>query len=233
MNPRTATEVGYTEASVFQALRIRTCRIGVGRQRADCVADGPFEDSLAHETTGGLLQRAKKGDRAALGRIYERNLPPLRRWAAGRLPPWARDLVDTDDLVQQTLLDTLKTIGSFVPRHDGALQAYARQALKNRIHHEIQRVRRRPASTQVDPGELADHSPSPLERTIGREQLENYESALSRLPEAARQVVVMRIELDCSYAEIADALGKPSADAARMAVNRALLKLAEEMTRDE
>jgi DNA-directed RNA polymerase specialized sigma24 family protein len=37
--------------------------------------------------------------------------------------------------------------------------------------------------------------------------------------------------MDSSYAEVARALGKPSVDAARMAVSRALLRLAEEMKR--
>jgi DNA-directed RNA polymerase specialized sigma24 family protein len=37
--------------------------------------------------------------------------------------------------------------------------------------------------------------------------------------------------MGCSYAEVAELMGKPSVDAARMAVSRALVKLAEEMRR--
>jgi RNA polymerase sigma-70 factor (ECF subfamily) len=47
-----------------------------------------------------------------------------------------------------------------------------------------------------------------------------------------REAVIAKVELDCSYAELARAIGKPSADAARMAVGRALLRLAEEMKRE-
>ena len=42
--------------------------------------------------------------------------------------------------------------------------------------------------------------------------------------------MVSRVELGLSYAEIADLLEKPSANAARMAVVRALVRLAAEMS---
>ena len=51
-----------------------------------------------------LLQQAQAGDQDALNRLVARYLPRLKRWAAGRLPVWARDLSDTQDLVQETLV---------------------------------------------------------------------------------------------------------------------------------
>jgi len=72
-------------------------------------------------------------------------------------------------------------------------------------------------------------SPSPLATLIGRESLARYEAALARLSESDRELVVARIEMDCTYDEIAELQSKPSADAARMAVKRALLRLAEDM----
>jgi DNA-directed RNA polymerase specialized sigma24 family protein len=41
----------------------------------------------------------------------------------------------------------------------------------------------------------------------------------------------MRIEMGCSLAELAEALGKPSTAAAHMAVSRALVRLSAEMSR--
>ena len=61
---------------------------------------------------------------------------------------------------------------------------------------------------------------------IGNEALERYEAALARLNAGDREAVIARIELGQTYAEIASALGKPSTEAARMAVNRALARLA-------
>src|SRR5262245_32362354 len=44
-----------------------------------------------------LIALARKGDDRARETLYERYRPALKRWASGRLPLWARDLVDTDD----------------------------------------------------------------------------------------------------------------------------------------
>jgi len=103
-----------------------------------------------------LLAKARKGDGQAVELLFERCLPALRRWARGRLPSYARDLADTQDLVQETVLHTLNKLESFEPRHQGALQAYLRQAVANRIRDEIRRVTRRPVPEEwgdrhVDP----------------------------------------------------------------------------------
>ena len=63
----------------------------------------------------------------------------------------------------------------------------------------------------------------------GSETLERYESALLRLRPTDREAIMLRIELNYPYADIATALGKPSIAAAQMAVSRALVRLAEEM----
>jgi RNA polymerase sigma-70 factor, ECF subfamily len=70
-----------------------------------------------------------------------------------------------------------------------------------------------------------------LDMAIGEEAVERYEAALARLRPEEREAIVARVELDGSYQDVAVALGKPSVDAARMAVSRALLRLADEMRR--
>ena len=56
-----------------------------------------------------------------------------------------------------------------------------------------------------------------------------YEKALARLSPEDQEAVVARVEMAGTYQELAEVLGKPSADAARMAVGRALVRLAKEM----
>jgi RNA polymerase sigma factor (sigma-70 family) len=180
------------------------------------------------DSTFDLVERAKTGDSAALNELFVRYLPPLRRWASGRLPRWTRDLMDTDDLVQETVLRAVKRIDRFEARHEGALQAYLRQAVVNRIRDEVRRAKRAPMSEVLDDN-AADVAASPLENAIGAQALECYEAALGRLRPEERHAIVARVEMDGSYQEVARALGKPSADAARMAVSRALLRLAKEM----
>ena len=181
-------------------------------------------------STTDLLRRARMGDREALDALFSRHLAPLRRWARGRLPRWTRDLRDTEDIVQETLAQTLRHVDDFEPRHDGALRAYLRQAVMNRIRDEVRRVSR----TSVVPGlgeaaEVIDPAASPLDEAIGQESVARYEAALQRLRAEDRELIIARLEMQQSYAEIAAMCGKRSPDAARMAVARALVKLIEEM----
>jgi RNA polymerase sigma-70 factor (ECF subfamily) len=183
--------------------------------------------------TADLLRRARLGDTDALNELFRRHLPALRRWARGRLPQWTRDLRDTEDLVQDTLTQTLRHIGTFEPRHEGALQAYLRQAVVNRVRDEVRRVARYPETAELPDAEgVLDPAASPLEQAIGREAMERYEAALQRLRPEERELIVARIEMQQSYQQIAVAHDRASADAARMAVSRALLRLAEEMDID-
>ena len=179
-------------------------------------------------STIDLLERFKKGDDKAVDLLVERSLPPLKRWARGRLPQWARGVAETQDLVQDAVIRALPRLKTFEARHPGALQAYLRQAITNHIRDEIRKVNARPA-----PAELSDNhpgsGPSPLEEVIGREGVERYEAALRSLRPAEREAIVARLELQQSYEEVAIALGKPSADAARMAVARAVKALVKAM----
>jgi RNA polymerase sigma-70 factor (ECF subfamily) len=144
------------------------------------------------------------------------------------LPRWARDFADTDDLVQETLMRSLRGVGGFDPRHSGAFLAYLRQGVLNRMRDEIRRVRRRPDQGGTA-SEVPDGRPSPIDEAIGRESIERYEAALLRLKPEDRELILARVELGLGYQQVADALGKPSADAARVATSRALLRLAREM----
>jgi RNA polymerase sigma-70 factor (ECF subfamily) len=195
------------------------------------MADPSPSPSPDLSSTTDLLRRAKLGDGEALNELFRRHLGPLRRWARGRLPRWTRDLRDTEDLVQETLAQTLRHVEAFEPRHEGALQAYLRQALMNRIRDEVRRAKRHPGRVDAlgENDSLVDQAASPLQEAIGQEAVERYEAALQRLRAEDRELIIARVELQQSFAQIAAAHGKSSADAARMAVTRALIRLAEEM----
>jgi RNA polymerase sigma-70 factor, ECF subfamily len=181
------------------------------------------------ESTLLLIEQIRGGDRAALDRLLQRYLPPLTRWASGRLPHGVRDLADTGDLVQDTIISALRHIDHIEIRGEGALQAYLRRAVLNRIRDELRRHRRR-APVEPLSDTLRDDNTSPLDEVIGHETVERYESALSRLSATEREAIISRIELGQTYAEIAVAMGKPTPEAARMAVNRAVAHLARLMS---
>lgn len=182
-------------------------------------------------STLDLLTRVRDGDDRALDQLIARYLPELTRWASGRLPHWARHAVDTDDLVQESLVQVFQKLDTFEYRGEGALLAYLRQAVLNRIRNQIRWADRRPRAEDLG-GDLEAQNVSPLEAAIGTESVERYEAALERLTQAEREALIGRLELGLTYPELARALGKPSADAARMTVARAMVRLGEEM-RDE
>lgn len=188
-------------------------------------AGGPATSSSV-----GLLARARRGDRKALNDLIERLIPALRRWAHGRLPRWARNGTDTADLVQDALLNTVRRLSGFEPRRRQALQAYLRLAIQNRIRDELRRVGRHPAPNSIDL-EWPDSGPSPLDQAADAETAQRYKLALARLRPEECEVIVARLELEYSYQQVAVATGRPTAEAARKAVQRALARLGEELER--
>ena len=191
--------------------------------------DGEAQASLP---TRDLVSRARGGDLLATEALYVRYLPVLHRWARGRMPVRARDLNDTGDLVQETLVRTLRRLASMQLDQPGAFFAYLRTAMLNRIRDEARRVSRLPQMDGIEDVHSTP-GPSPMEELVGREKLASFERAMTTLDEDEREAVMARIELNLSYAEVAAALGKPSPDAARMAVTRALTKLARQMAAEE
>ena len=184
------------------------------------------------ETTVSLLTLVRQGDASARDRLFRRYLPILTRWARGRLPLYARDLAETDDLVQVTLIRAMNRLNDFEVRREGAFLAYLRRALVNAIRDEIRRSRRMPGREAMDP-EIEDRGQSVVELTIGREALEQYESALTDLHEEQREAVILRLEFGLTHQQIAEALGKPTANAARMVVARGLARIVEVMGEPE
>jgi RNA polymerase sigma-70 factor, ECF subfamily len=198
--------------------------------RPEPLGAGASNDTPEAVSSVALVLRARAGDAAALNELCTRYLPRLQRWAHGRLPPSARGSLDTHDLVQNTLSRVVQRIHAFDPRHEGAFQAYVRQALLNQIRDAARTCQRHGPSDPLDSAQPGA-DPSPLENAIGNEALERYEAALQRLRVQDRNAIIARVELGLSYLEIATELGKPSVPAAHVAVSRALVRLAQEMAR--
>jgi RNA polymerase sigma factor (sigma-70 family) len=182
----------------------------------------------ATESTRSLLDRARSGDSTALEEVCARYLPRLARWAEGRLPARARRTIDTGDLVQDTLINTLEHLPVIRADFVGSFPAYLRTAILNRIRNEHRRLARQQEETARDDA-VADLAPNPLEETIGRDLAARYEAGLSRLSEKDRSILFLRLEMHMKYRDIAEALDKSNANAARMAALRAMERLAREI----
>lgn len=180
------------------------------------------------ETTLDLVDLTKRGDNAARDRLMRRYLPLLARWTHGRLPPGARDLNDTSDLVQTALLRAFQSLPTFEAEGNGAFFGFLRTIVLNLLRDEVRRLTRRPLSVEL-PEEIPDATASPLASAVTVETLKAYEFAMQQLDEGERDIVIMRVELGLSHQDIATMTSSPTPNAARMRVARALARLAELM----
>jgi len=193
------------------------------RQRGN-VVEFP-EPATALDATVDLVARIRIGDEAALEILMNRYLPSLRRMANNRLSGHARSMIDTDDVVQDALIRTVRRLPHFVCRNPGALLAYLRRAVYNRII-DARRRWAREGEWMVLPDDCAGSAASPLQRVLDKEEIRRYRTALLLLKLRDRQLIMLRVEQGLTYQEIATQLRMPSPNAARVASVRAIARLA-------
>ena len=173
-----------------------------------------------------LLARAKRGSRPALNTLADWYSSWLRKWARGRLPVWVRGAVDTSDVVQDALSRTFSRLAWFEPAHAGALRGYLRRAVENRIRDQLRRAAYRQT---VGAGDLANRThvdgATQLQQLMDDEAWGRYLDGLKCLNARDRRLLVGRVELGYNYRQLAFVERMPSADAARKAVRRALVRL--------
>ena len=176
-----------------------------------------------------LLNRVRRGSSSAVGALFERYAPWLRRRASGRLPQWARSGVATSDLVQDVLHHAFARLNWFESKHVSALRAYLRRAVENRVQDELRRAIRRLDLARLAPGE---EPPRPFEdaapqyrQLLHDEMWGRYREGLKRLKVRDRRLIVGRAELGYNYEQLAATERLPSPDAARKALKRAVIRL--------
>jgi RNA polymerase sigma factor (sigma-70 family) len=175
-----------------------------------------------------LIAQIQSGNGEAWGRLVDRELPPLRRYAKGRLPEWARGGMDTEDLVHDVLVRVVPRLNSWRADAPGALQAFLRRSVANRIVDQIRKARRRVASTAPIEA-LPDPARSALAQIIKREDHVRLRAALEKVSAADRALLAARFGLGLRYAQVAGQLHRPNANAARVAVERAVARVAKAM----
>lgn len=189
-------------------------------------------DASEPQPTRALIDMASAGSEPALRVICDRFGPQLTAWGRGRLPPHARDLLATEDIAQDVIARSLDRLGGFKSQARGSFLAYLKTAFMNRLRNEIRNASRRPKREEIQES-LPDPAPSPIEEILGREAEARYNEALKRLSAEEQELVIGRLELQMTYQELAIHTAKASPDAARMAVNRAIRKLATVLEDDD
>jgi RNA polymerase sigma-70 factor (ECF subfamily) len=188
------------------------------------MADPTDPVALSRESSLTLLERARAGDDGAMDALLTRYRPRLVRWARHRLRPVSRDLADTDDLVQNTLIKLVRNLEGFHCEGPAGFQQYLRLSIANAIRDEVKKSARRPLWEPVERS-LASALPSPLRQMEVQEHLERYETALAQLSPDEQGAIIARFELGFTHDELAAALGKGTPDAARKLCCKAIARL--------
>lgn len=156
----------------------------------------------------------------------------LKRIAAQELPESLRFRLDDSDVVQETLVRALRSSDDFRGTTDLELQQWLREILKSqlidsvRFHNRQQRDIARDIRDSTP--ELADGGQTPSEAYWQRESSERLWLAVAELPEDYRTVILLRQQMDLSFPEIGERMGK-TADAVRMLWGRAILMLGQRL----
>lgn len=189
-----------------------------------------------------LLHAAQAGDRQALERLLIRYQERIRRIVRMRLGPALRQQLESGDILQQVLLDAFRSLDRYEARDEAGFLAWLAGIAEHRIrdaadYHASEKrdpARERPLETPDVGGtsvaeSLVDVSASPSERASRAEQVRRLEDCLASLPEADREVIVLRDYIGLSWAEVAKRVGSPSPDAARMRYATLLVELGRQM----
>ena len=185
------------------------------------------QPGLAADSEQRLLERVLRGSESALGVLFARYSSWLRRWARGRLPAWARNGLDTSDLVQDALHGTLARITTLRSAHAAALRSYLRRAVENQISDHRRRALLRLNSGRApgEPVRLSQEAAPQFQQLMDEQNWGRYLEGLRHLTPRHRRLVVGRVEFGYSYRQLALIERLSTPDAARMAFRRALARL--------
>jgi RNA polymerase sigma factor (sigma-70 family) len=149
-----------------------------------------FEDRL-------LLHRLKRGDKEALRLIYEKYEGDLFTLAATLL----NDRATAEDVLQEVFISFAQSVHRLNLR--GSLKAYLATAVANRVRDQYRIKARRQFSSVDEAGHLAAADLGPAQRAVLNEQVHKLRLALAALPDEQREAIVLRLQANLRFREIA------------------------------
>jgi RNA polymerase sigma-70 factor (ECF subfamily) len=183
-----------------------------------------------------LLSRMRAGDGAAWEEFHGRYEPILRRMARRWLNPDLRRQADSADVTQSVLRTLLQSEGRVVFEDEGSLRAWLATVMRHRVLRLARRARGPGGETfgDLEPSGGPDgDGGDPALLAERAEAVHRLKGALDLLPPGDREVLLLREFEDLAFAEVAERTGRPSADAARKAHDRARRRLEEALRRGE
>ncbi|HVW37853.1 MAG TPA: sigma-70 family RNA polymerase sigma factor [Pirellulales bacterium] len=188
------------------------------------------------EVTAALLLRVEAGEQDAFSQLFARHRDWLRRLVEVRRDVRLAGRVDPSDVVQDAQLETFRRLSEFLSRRPMTFRLWLRKTLEQRLQmvqrqhveagkRSVGREQSVGGSSAVGQGaEFAGRGPSPSQQVARHELAGRVREALLQLPEADREIVLMRTFEGLSYDEAAYVL-EIDAAAARKRHGRALVRL--------
>jgi RNA polymerase sigma-70 factor (ECF subfamily) len=186
--------------------------------------------------TRTLLEQARAGDRHAFDQLFAREQEGLHQFIDLHLDLRVRARVDASDVVQEAQMEAFRRLDDFLKRQPMPFSLWLRKTAYERLlkihRYHIETARRSvnreaqlpPQSSLLLAQQLLAHGSSPSKQLSRREIATRVNRALGELPEADREILLMRNIDRLSYEEASCILDIDAA-AARKRYGRALLRL--------
>ena len=181
-----------------------------------------------------LLKQLLAGDREALNRLLEQHRPYLRRLLELRMAQKLKARVDPSDVVQETQIEVARRIDDYLRRRPMSFRVWLRKTANEQMMMMYRRhigAERRSVEREVS---LPDHSSVVLARQLikggpsqelqRRELAAQVRQAVDSLPEADREILLMRNFEELTNQEAAEVLELDGAAASKR-YGRALVRL--------
>jgi RNA polymerase sigma-70 factor, ECF subfamily len=191
-----------------------------------------------------LIDRASRGDGAAVDTLLSQNLAGLEAYVRLRAGRLIRSRESASDLVQSVCREVLQNIDRYQYRGEAQFRQWlyttAMRKIANRADYyqadkrdprrETPLARDGDSRTSPDPALLAAYRnvATPSRLVAAREELAQLEAAFALLSEEKREVILLAKIVGLSRQEIADQTGR-SEPAVRTLLSRALAELAEHL----
>ena len=167
---------------------------------------------LSPEEERSLVDRAKAGENEAMGRLYDAYVARLYRYCLTRVG----DETEAEDLTEEIFVKVLGAIDRFEWRPGAEGQripfgAWIFRIARNEVASFQRRAAARPRRAEFSDlvaERLRDEGRGPQELTETKLTIEEVFRAVRELPEAQRDVILLRFASGLSVKETAEALGK-------------------------
>jgi RNA polymerase sigma factor (sigma-70 family) len=184
-----------------------------------------------------ILEGARRGREDAVAELYRQHTQPVLARIRSRLTPELRRRYDSLDIAHSVMVELLQNLDRFQDRGEVAFRRWLYTTAENSIRSKLRRMRdvegtsrEIPLSNAVEQTARSEKR-GPATDAGDRDERVRLRHLIDEMEERHREILRLRLDERCSFAEIAERLGAPCANAARMRYARALGVLREKWGR--